>query len=135
MKNSDYLDTILIVEDDRRMQDMMRDLLGSLCGRIELCGDGAEAVSRYEELQPEAVVMDIRLPGMDGLEATERIKRRHPSARIYIVTAYNEPRYRDRAASCGAFGFFLKDDLGLLYDALAMRGEGRGERTEDDRFE
>jgi CheY-like chemotaxis protein len=119
MNGTEALKTILVVEDDLRMQAMMRDLLGTICGNIELCGDGAQAVTRYDELRPEAVVMDIRLPGLDGLEATERIMQRHPSACIYIVTAYNEPRYRDRAASCGAHGFFLKDDLSLLYDALS----------------
>lgn len=101
-----------------RMGDMMSELFEPLFARVELCGDGWEAVSRYDELNPAMVVMDIRLPGMDGLEATERILRRHPSAHVFVVTAYDEPRYRQRAAKCGAQGFFLKDDLGPLYDEL-----------------
>lgn len=121
-QHRESLATILIVEDDVRMRDMMTEMFSPLCDRVVRCGDGAQAISRYNDLRPSVVVMDIRLPGMDGLEATERILRSHPSARIYIVTAYNEKRYRERAETIGSRGFFLKDDLGLLYDALEELG-------------
>jgi len=110
--------TLMIVEDDSRMGQVMAELFEPLFERIEVCADGMQAVSRFDDLSPEVVVMDIRLPGIDGLEVTERIIHNHPSAHIFVVTAYDEPRYRVRATRSGACGFFLKDDLSILYDSV-----------------
>jgi DNA-binding NarL/FixJ family response regulator len=58
--------------------------------------------------------MDIKLPGMNGLEGTRRLTREHPGAKVIVVTQYDDPVYRDEARSAGARGYVLKDRLDEL---------------------
>jgi DNA-binding NarL/FixJ family response regulator len=72
-------------------------------------GDGAEAVEMVERLQPDVVLMDVRMPGVDGIEATRRIAASGSSARIVILTTYDVDEYVFSALRAGASGFLLKD--------------------------
>ena len=72
-------------------------------------GDGAEAVELVERLQPDVVLMDVRMPEMDGIEATRRIAASGSSARIVILTTYDVDEYVFAALRAGASGFLLKD--------------------------
>ena len=96
---------------------------------IELVGeaaDGAAAVQVVEEVQPDVVLMDIRMPGMDGLEALERIRACAPRIAVVILTTYNEDAFLLRGLQAGACGYLLKDcPLETLLHAVraAARGE------------
>jgi DNA-binding NarL/FixJ family response regulator len=72
-------------------------------------GDGAEAVELVERLEPDVVLMDVRMPDMDGIEATRRIAASGSSARIVILTTYDVDEYVFAALRAGASGFLLKD--------------------------
>jgi DNA-binding NarL/FixJ family response regulator len=72
-------------------------------------GDGAEAVAMVERMQPEVVLMDVRMPGLDGIEATRRIVASGSAARIVILTTYDVDEYVFSALRAGASGFLLKD--------------------------
>jgi DNA-binding NarL/FixJ family response regulator len=72
-------------------------------------GDGAEAVEMVERLQPDVELMDVRMPGVDGIEATRRIAASGSSARIVILTTYDVDEYVFSALRAGASGFLLKD--------------------------
>jgi DNA-binding NarL/FixJ family response regulator len=74
--------------------------------------DGAEAVALYEEHEPDAVLMDLRMPHMDGVEATRAIVAGHPDARIIALTSYEGDADIHRALNAGARGYLLKDMLG-----------------------
>ncbi|MFB7291430.1 response regulator [Actinacidiphila glaucinigra] len=71
--------------------------------------DGAEAVAEARRLRPDVVLMDIRMPTMDGLEATARILEQIPECRVLILTTFDLDRYVYTALSAGASGFLLKD--------------------------
>jgi DNA-binding NarL/FixJ family response regulator len=71
-------------------------------------GDGAEAVALVDELRPDVVLMDVRMPGVDGIEATRRIAASGSSARIVILTTYDVDEYVFAALRAGASGFLLK---------------------------
>jgi len=96
---------------------------------IELVGeaaDGAAAVQVVEEVQPDVVLMDVRMPGMDGLEALERIRASAPRVAVVILTTYNEDAFLLRGLQAGACGYLLKDcPLETLLHAIraAARGE------------
>ena len=82
-------------------------------------GDGAEAVRRVGELQPQVVLMDLRMPGMGGIEAIERIRARWPDVAVVILTTYNEDELMRRGLIAGARGYLLKDTKrAALFDSL-----------------
>ncbi|MFD5226033.1 response regulator [Microbacterium sp. NPDC058342] len=72
-------------------------------------GDGAEAISLTADLRPDVVLMDVRMPGMDGIAATEVISSRHPQARVLVLTTFDLDEYAFGAIRAGASGFLLKD--------------------------
>jgi NarL family two-component system response regulator YdfI len=89
-------------------------------------GDGAQAVQLAEELQPDVILMDLRMPGMDGLQAIEKIHAKWPKIAVVILTTYNEDDLMVRGLRAGARGYLLKDTKRqALFDSLraAARGE------------
>ncbi|MGY1849436.1 response regulator [Blastococcus sp. SYSU DS0753] len=89
-------------------------------------GDGAEALARVAELAPDVVLMDLRMPRMDGVTATGRILSAHPDVRVLVLTTYDTDADIVRAVEAGATGYLLKDTpLPQLADAVraAARGE------------
>jgi DNA-binding NarL/FixJ family response regulator len=105
---------VLLVDDQRLMREGLRILLG-LEPDLEVAGeaeDGEEALAAYEALQPDVVLMDVRMPGMDGVEATWRLRQRWPEARIVILTTFDDDEYVFEGLRAGALGYLLKDVSG-----------------------
>lgn len=81
--------------------------------------DGRTAVEQYPEVQPDVVLMDINLPVMNGLEATELIKKNDPQAKIIMLTIHHDREYLLRSLDLGAMGYILKDaDSRVLVEAV-----------------
>ena len=102
---------LLIVDDQRLIRQGLRTLLDLETGFevVGEAGDGQSALDAYAELQPDVVLMDIRMPGMDGVEATRRIHERWSNARVIILTTFNDDTYVFEALRVGALGYLLKD--------------------------
>jgi CheY-like chemotaxis protein len=113
--------TILIVEDYEDTSLAMRLALEDHGYRILEAADGARAVELAERERPDIILMDLQLPGLDGLEATRRI-RRHPELRdtvIVAVTAHNDQDHRARSLEAGCNAFVTKPiDFDWLTDLL-----------------
>src|SRR4029453_15300260 len=103
--------SLMIVEDNEPMRRMIRSMVADLAERIDECGDGAEAYARYADRRPDWVLMDIAMPGMDGIPATRQIMAAFPDARVLIVTNYDDAELRAAALAAGACGYVLKDNL------------------------
>ena len=119
---------ILLVEDHHIMRRGLASLLKAEIGAEILgeAGDGVSAIESLETLYPDAIIMDISLPRLNGLEATRRIKQKYPRIPVLILSMYNNPRFVYQALKAGAFGYILKDSLvEELIQALqkAIRGE------------
>jgi len=100
---------ILIADDAVFMRMMLRDLLTqhgfTIAGEAE---NGQEAVELFDELKPDLLIIDILMPIMDGLTAVEKILRKHPDAKIAMITAMGQRTYIDRAKEIGVKTFITK---------------------------
>ncbi|MFJ2444247.1 response regulator [Streptomyces sp. NPDC087658] len=102
---------VLLVDDHQVVRRGLRTFL-EIQDDIEVVGeasDGAEGVARTEELRPDVVLMDIKMPGTDGIEALRRLRELANPARVLIVTSFTEQRTVVPALRAGAFGYVYKD--------------------------
>jgi NarL family two-component system response regulator YdfI len=103
---------VVIVDDHQIVRDGLRLILQIEGKDIEMVGDasdGATALRLIEKAQPDVVLMDLRMPGMDGLEAITQIRARWPNIAVVILTTYNEDDLMLRGLRAGACGYLLKD--------------------------
>ena len=105
---------VLIVDDNPGIRRILRRAVAEIAEEIWDCSDGAQAQTSYIDCRPDVVLMDIRMPGVDGLEATRQILRADPSAHVVIVTDYDDEDLRRAAAEAGACGYSLKEELANL---------------------
>jgi DNA-binding NarL/FixJ family response regulator len=118
---------VLIVDDHALVRSGMRALL-SAAADIEVVGEAAtgdEALSLATNLQPDVVIMDLRMPGMNGIEATRRILHTSPHIRILVVTLFEDDDSVFAALRAGARGYVLKDaDEAEVLRAIRAVGTG-----------
>ena len=102
---------VLLVDDQSLLRMGFRMVLGAHEGMdvVGEAADGAEAVKAVAELKPDVVVMDVRMPVMDGVEATARITADHPDVRVLILTTFDLDEYAFAGLRAGASGFLLKN--------------------------
>ncbi len=110
--------TFLIVEDNAGIRRILRRILAGMATAIWECADGADALAAYEEHRPDIVLMDLRMPHIDGLTATRQIRGYDPSARIVIVTDYEDDDMRTAALDAGAREYVLKHEISALPELL-----------------
>jgi NarL family two-component system response regulator YdfI len=92
---------------------------------VEEASDGAEALRLCDELKPEVVLMDLRMPGMDGLTAIEKLRTTQPQIAVVILTTFNEDDLMLRGLRAGARGYLLKDtDRATLFDTIRAAAHG-----------
>jgi DNA-binding NarL/FixJ family response regulator len=102
---------VLIVDDQALMREGLQTLL-ELDETIRVVGtaaNGQEALERAQHLAPHVVLMDIRMPGMDGIVATRALKERHPDIRVLMLTTFDDDELIVAALQAGASGYVLKD--------------------------
>ena len=112
---------VLLADDQSILADGIRSVLSS-CPEIEVVGiaaDGFEALSMLEKQKPDVILMDIRMPNMNGVIATQEVKRRHPDVKVLILTTFDDSDYILNAINNGASGYLLKDtSSSALIDAI-----------------
>lgn len=102
--------TVLVVDDSDAVRSRLCELLGEsprLRVVAEAC-DGVEAILAFERLRPDAVVLDIQLPGMGGVEVLRRIKAAAPHCVVVMLTSYQQGPFREISRTLGANAFFNK---------------------------
>ncbi|WP_112263978.1 response regulator [Lentzea terrae] len=102
---------VLVVDDQRLIREGIASLLGLQPG-IEVVGtaaDGREAVEQAVALTPDVVLMDVRMPGIDGVEAVALLRRHAPTCRVVMLTTFDDEDYVVRSLRAGATGYLLKD--------------------------
>ena len=140
---------VLIVDDHVIVREGLRALLEP-CEDIEVVGEatsGQEAIDAVTKLHPDVVLMDITMPGINGLEAARRIYDEHPDVKVLILTMHEEDEYFFNALEAGASGYFVKGGFSavargdvFLYPTMAKkllsgyleRGRGAADRDRQD---
>lgn len=118
---------VLVVDDQRLVREGIASLLGLQEG-IEVVGtavDGQEAVEKATVLAPDVILMDVRMPVMDGIAATAAIRRTLPDCRVLMLTTFDDEEYIIRSLQAGAMGYLLKDiPAGDLAQAIKLTYAG-----------
>lgn len=123
---------VLVVDDQQLMREGLVALL-ELLDDIEVVGDagnGQDALARLAESPADVVLMDLRMPVMDGAEATRQISRRHPETAVLVLTTYDDDSSIASALQAGARGYLTKD-AGRVEIAAAIRSAAAGQSTFD----
>ncbi|MBX3086712.1 MAG: response regulator transcription factor [Anaerolineae bacterium] len=102
---------VLVVDDQRLVREGIASLLEIQDG-ISVIGtavDGQQAVQQAEEMRPDVILMDVRMPVMDGVQATEHIQARVPACKVLMLTTFDDEEYIIKSLRAGAYGYLLKD--------------------------
>ncbi|MCW2599141.1 MAG: putative Two-component system response regulator [Frankiales bacterium] len=103
--------TVLICDDHRIVREGLRQFVAGVPGvdKVDTAASGEEVLARYPHEQPDLVLMDVRMPGLGGLEATRRLVQQYPGAKVIMLTAADDRDQVAAAVSSGARGYLLKD--------------------------
>jgi len=112
---------VLVVDDDEAVRTVLSHVLADEgLDVVGVAADGAEAVALTQSLRPDTIVLDVRMPGVGGIEAARRIRPLAPQARIVMLSACDDPTLQSEAAEAGASRFLIKGcALSELVDAIA----------------
>lgn len=125
---------VLIADDHEVVRTGLRTLVSGT--DVEIVGEtasGAAAVELAEKLRPDVVILDVRLPDLDGLTALSRIKASRPETQVMILSTYDNPTYVARAVALGAAGYVLKGaNRAELLDAIRTIASGQDAWTRDE---
>lgn len=110
---------VLIVDDDKLVCSSLKTILEAKGVTIVGTGNnGQEAIALYEKFIPDVLLMDIRMEGMNGVEASEAILKQHPDAKILFLTTFSDDEYIVKALSLGVKGYILKQNFDSIIPAL-----------------
>jgi len=107
---------VLIVDDNRTFRQVLKESLQMSFPTVAIdeIADGDEVLRKVDAFLPDLILMDIKLPGVNGLELTKKIKATHPNITIFILTSYDMPEYREAALQYGADRFLAKNSLNRM---------------------
>jgi CheY-like chemotaxis protein len=127
------LKRILIVEDNAFFLQFLKETLRSRLPSADIleAANGEEALQEIKTLPPDAIFMDLRLPGANGLELTRKIKAQYPDIVVVILTNYDLPEYREAAYESGADHFLLKESFLKMINSISP---DRGNDENDSNF-
>lgn len=109
---------LLVVDDNADTRKLIRSIMKPRGHDVLESGSGSEALALYATYRPDCVLMDVEMPGVDGIEATAMMKTKYPDARVVILTMFDDDRLRSAAARAGAEHYVLKDDIANLHTIL-----------------
>jgi len=109
----DQIIRALIADDDAGFRQRVKELLASEPDIIIVgeAADGQEAIQKARELRPDLVLMDVRMPGLNGVNATHQLKEEMPEAKVIMLSVFDLPEYREAAIVSGASAYVVKKSV------------------------
>lgn len=133
-KNSNSAASILIVDDHHLIRRTLLDWLSEKfpSKMIIEAGSGEEALDQFAAISPDIVLMDIHLPGINGIETIQIIKQKYPGTKIIVLTVQEDKRYRFKAEEAGADAYVIKRDMYSKLIPLIVSFNGNKPHLEGD---
>jgi DNA-binding NarL/FixJ family response regulator len=117
---------VLIVEDEPMLREALAEMLADKGIRVvAMAKGGVEAVQLAPDVRPDVVLMDLRMPGMDGIEATRQIRAALPRTQVLVLSAYDDPGLHRSAEEAGVFCYLVKGCAPQLIIDMIERAWGR----------
>lgn len=115
--------TILIVDDNRQLGKFIQDWLNIVFPDYAIVAvvSGADAIEFFAKEEPVIVIMDIHMPGINGIEATRQLKNEHPHTKVIILSIFDDDVHRCAALSAGASGYVAKAKIGIDFIPLLKK--------------
>ena len=112
------INNLLLVDDHKIVREGIISLLSTMdwVGQVDACGDGVDVMPLIRKLKPQLVLMDITLPGLNGIELAQQIKHDYPDIKVLILSMHSAPEYVARARMAQVDGYLIKD---AAFDELA----------------
>ena len=102
---------LLVVDDNAEMRRLIISIVRDLANEIAECADGADALAFYTKFQPDLVLMDLKMPKVDGITATLQIINEFPTAKICVVSDYSDEKTKEAARLSGVSNYVVKENL------------------------
>lgn len=102
---------LLVVDDNAEMRRLIISIVRDLANEIAECADGADALAFYTKFQPDLVLMDLKMPKVDGITASLQIINEFPTAKICVVSDYSDERTKEAARLSGVSNYVVKENL------------------------
>ena len=124
---------LLIADDSAHFRMRLLQMLSQIAGVqiVQSACNGYEAIAYVRKLRPDVAILDIQMPGANGIEVLEEIKRDFPETKVIMLTGHHEPQYEQRCIELGADHFFPKSsypkDMVRLITEMTNAWHGRGE--------
>jgi DNA-binding response OmpR family regulator len=117
---------LLLVDDEAEFLDTLVDRLDLRDLKTDVAHNGKEALSAVDEEEPDVIVLDVKMPGMDGIEVLQRVKKAYPHVEVIILTGHGSEQDEERARALGAFDYLRKPAdlqtlLGKIRNAFKKR--------------
>jgi len=111
---------LLIVDDQKGIRRLLTEVFSEYDYEIESCSNGITALEMIAQLKPDLIIMDVKMPGMNGIEVLRKFRETDRYARVIMMTAYGDQHYIDEAENLGVARFIIKPfDLNELKDLVA----------------
>ncbi len=115
---------LLIADDHAALRRTVRQLFEGEAVTISEAATGEEAVKIFSAEHPDWVAMDMRMPGMGGVKATEAIRKIDPAARVIVISQFTEAEFREQALRAGAVAFVDKENISQLVELIRSHSPG-----------
>jgi two-component system invasion response regulator UvrY len=122
MQTGEFM-TVLIVDDHKGIRDLEKSLFASVFDTFYESTSGEEAISLFKKFNPDWILMDYKMKGMTGLEALKEIKQNNSSAKVIMVTQFDDVNLKKKALESGAVAFVAKEKLASIKNIILTNKE------------